>query len=114
MLRLLVVVVALVDILLKQPRPRDIVHLRNVVAVRLQGAEELVESESGVAGDLSHSKRRAGRVECRCNDNPSDVVDWNHVDRVIDVRTCRELDTSLDHSDEEVIRIGSCGKYVSM
>jgi hypothetical protein len=33
------------------------------------------------------------------------VVNRDHVDRVVDVGAGRKLDTSLDHSDQEVIRV---------
>lgn len=60
-----------------------------------------------MSGDLGNSKRSCRRVECRRDDNTSDVVDWHHVDRVVDVWTSRQLDTSLDHSDQEVIGVRS-------
>lgn len=106
MLRALVVQLAVINILLQRHRPRDVVDLRHVVSVRLQCPEELVEPQSWVPCDMRHADGLARRMECTGDDHSRNMIDWNHVDSVVDVGTGGQLDTSLDHSDEEVIGVG--------
>lgn len=108
MLRAWVIMLSIVDILLKRQRPRHVVNLRHVVPVQLQSAQELVEPQARVAGDLSDTDRLAGRLEGAGDGDAGDVVDGDHVDRVVDVGAGRELDATLEHTDEEVVRVGCC------
>lgn len=104
-LRFRIVMLAVVDVLFQQLRPRDVVNLRHVVAIQLESAQELVETETGMTGNLRNSNRLTRRLESTGNDNAGNVVNRDHVDRVVDVGAGRKLDTSLDHSDQEVIRV---------
>lgn len=101
---------AIIDILLQRQRPRDIVHLRHVIAVQLQSAQELVEAESRVSGHLGDADGRAWWVEGAGDDHPGDMIHRNHVHCVVDVGTGGELDASLDHSDEEVVGVRCCSE----
>lgn len=101
---------AIIDILLQRQRPRDIIHLRHVVAVQLQSAQELVEAESRVSGHLGDADGCAWWVEGAGDDHPGDMIHRNHVYCVVDVRAGGELDASLDHSDEEVVGVRCCSE----
>ena len=57
---------------------------------------------------MRNSDGFTGRIECARNDHSGDVVNGDHVDCVVNVGTSRKLDTSLDHSDKEVVGVGSC------
>lgn len=106
MLRL-VVAHMLLDVLLQQARPRDVINLVDVVAISLEGAQELVEPEPGMAGDMGHAQRFTWRMESGCDDDACNVVDGNHVDVVVNVGACRKLHASLDEADEEVVGVGN-------
>lgn len=110
MLRVRIIVLAIIDILLQRQRPRDIVHLRHVVAVQLQSAQELVEAKARVSRHLGNADRRAWWVEGAGDDHPGDMIHRNHVHCVVDVGTGRELNAALDHSDEEVIGVRCCSE----
>ena len=45
------------------------------------------------------------RLEGSDRGETRDVVDGNHVDRVVDVRYVPDLDTSLDQSPDKVVRV---------
>src|SRR4051812_1363210 len=45
-------------------------------------------------------------MECASNDCSCDMINWNHVDSVVDVRSGLELDATLEHTDQEIIGIG--------
>jgi len=36
------------------------------------------------------------------------MVDWNHIDCVVDIRHQTQLDASFDHSPDEVVGIRDC------
>ena len=115
MLRFGIIVLPAIHILLQRLRPRHVVDLRNIISVQLERTEELVESQAWVACYLCHSDRRDGGPEGTGNYDTGDVVNGNHVDRVVDVRARGQLDATLDHADEEVISVCCCvgGKRVS-
>lgn len=108
MLTTRVIMLTVVDILLQRQRPRDVVNLRHVVPVQLQSAQELVEAQTRVTRNLGNADRLAWWLEGTGDDNAGDMVDRNHVDRVVDVGPGIELDAALEHSDEEVVGVGSC------
>lgn len=107
MLGLWVVVLSVVDILLKRLCPRDVVNLGHVVAVQLQCSQELVEPKTWVSSHLCNTNGRAWRLEGTGDDNAGNVIDGDHVDSVVNVRAGRKLNTSLDHTDKEVIGVRS-------
>lgn len=63
-----------------------------------------------MAGYMTYAHLCAWLVESCCNDESCNMVDRNHVDGVSDVRTASNLDTTLEHADEEVIGVGGYGK----
>jgi hypothetical protein len=73
-LRLLVVVLAVIDILLERGRPWDIIDLLNRVSIGLQSSEELIKAESRLSSNVDNTGGVVGRVESSGNDNPHDVV----------------------------------------
>lgn len=89
MLRALVIKLAVIHVMLKRHGPGDVVDLRDVIAVRLQSAKELVKPESGVSSYMGDTDRLAWRMECSGNDNSGDVINRDHVDRIVDVGTGR-------------------------
>lgn len=107
MLRLGVVVLSVIDVLFQGLGPGDVVNLRDVVSVQLESTQELVEAETRVSSDLGDADGSAGRLECGSDDHTGNVVHRNHVDGVVNVGAGRQLDASLDHTDEEVIGVGS-------
>lgn len=109
MLAIHVVMLARVDVLLEQLRPRNVIDLRDVVAVELEGAEELVEAQARVSCDLCDADGRDRGLEGGGDDDAGDVVDGDHVDGVVDVGAGGELDAALDHADEEVVCVCCCG-----
>lgn len=114
MLRLRVIVLPAIHILLQRLRPRHVVDLRNIIPVQLERTEELVETQAWVACYLCDSDRRDGGSEGTGNHDTRDVVNGNHVDRVVDVRARGKLDATLDHANEEVIGVCCCvGEKVS-
>lgn len=97
---------SVIDVMLQRHLPWDIVDLGYIVSVGLQSTQELVETKSGVSGHLCDTDRRARGLEGTGDDNTSNVVDGHHVDSVVDVGTSRELNASLHHSNEEIVRVG--------
>lgn len=108
MLRLGVIMLPTVHILLQRLRPRHVVDLRNIIPVQLERTEELVETQAWVACYLGDSDRRDWGSEGSGNYDTGDVVNGNHVDRVVDVRARGKLDATLYHADEEVICVCCC------
>ena len=106
MLGLGVVVLSVIDVLFQRLGPGDIVNLRDVVSVQLESTQELVEPETRVSSDLGDADGSARRLECSGDDHAGNVVHGNHVDGVVDVGAGRQLDASLDHTDEEVVGVG--------
>ena len=74
MLRLLVIVLAVIDILLERRRPRNVIDLLNGVSIGLQSSEELIEAETGLSSNVDNTGRVVRRVESSGDDNPHDVV----------------------------------------
>lgn len=101
---------AIIDILLQQLGPRHVVYLWDIVPVQLEGAEELVEPEAWVPCNLGYANRGNAGLEGASDDNTGNVVDWDHIDGVVDVRAGRQLNAALDHSDEEVVCVCCCDK----
>ncbi len=52
-------------------------NLGYVIAVSLKGAEEFIEAQSRMAGDLRNTQRRTWWEECGCHDGVSDMVHRN-------------------------------------
>jgi hypothetical protein len=83
-LRILVIMLAVVDVLLKGQSPGNIVNLRNIVAVKLERTQELVEAEARVARNMGDSNGVARRMECCGNDDSRNMIAWHHVNTVVD------------------------------
>ena len=67
--------------------PLVVWDLRDLVTVRFERGQILVEAQSRMAGKMSDTGRRRWRVERRCSNQPSDVINRDHVDGVVDVRS---------------------------
>jgi hypothetical protein len=113
MLGVLVIVLAVIDILLEGGRPRHIVDLRNMVSVELESTKELVETQAWVSSNVGNIDSLARGVEGSGNNNTGDMIDWDHIDGVVDVGTGIQLDTTLDHSNKEIISVGSTSHGVT-
>jgi hypothetical protein len=74
MLRLLVIVLAIIDILLQRRRPRNVVNLLNGVSIGLQSSKELIEAETRLSSNMDNTGGVVRRVESSGNDNPHGVV----------------------------------------
>lgn len=66
MLRPRIIILSTIHISLQRQRPRHVIHLRHVVPVQLQRAEELVESQTQVSGDLGNADGRGVGVHTSC------------------------------------------------
>lgn len=88
----------------------DILDSLDRIAVRREGAEEVVESDSRVTSDVDDAEGRVGRCgECgeRCEEG--DVVDGCKVDVVIDIRDKPKLEATFHHPPDEVIGVCDWG-----
>lgn len=97
---------SIIHISFQRQRPWHVIHLWHVIPVQLQRAEELVEPQTRVAGDLGDTDGCARGLEGGGDDDAGDVIDRDHVNSVVDVRTGVELDAALEHADEEVVGVG--------
>lgn len=101
------IVLCLQDVVFKFGSPLDVLGSLNLVAERGQRTEEIVVPDRGVTGNVSDleslaAQRRGGRKSRK----ESDVVDRSGVDRVVDIRDETQLETPLDHSPNEIVRVG--------
>lgn len=99
------VVLDLEDVLLEQSPPREVLGLLDAVPVLGERAEELVEPRVRVRRNVVHVELGRGRLEGDGGRDARDVVDGDHVDRVVDVGDVAELDAALDEAHEEVVRV---------
>jgi hypothetical protein len=74
MLRLLVVVLAIIDILLQRRGPGNVIDLLNGVSIGLQSSKELIEAETRLSSNVDNAGGVVRRVESSGNDNPHDIV----------------------------------------
>jgi hypothetical protein len=74
MLRLLIVVLAVINIIFERRRPWDIINLLDGVSIGLQGSEELIEAETRLSSNVDNTGGVVRRMEGSGNDNPHDVV----------------------------------------
>ena len=103
MLRFLIIVPAIIDILFKRRRPRDVINLLDRVSVRLQSSQELIETETRLSSNMNNTSGVVRGMEGSGNNNPHDVVRRASVDGVADVRARTQLDTSLPEASQEVV-----------
>ena len=66
-----------------------------------------------MTGDLSNTDAVSRWMESASDHGPCHMIDWNHVDCVVDIWSCLKLDASLEHSDQEIIRIGDASLRVT-
>lgn len=93
------------DVLLQLSTPGEVLGPLDVVSVASEGGEEGVEARGRAGGNVVHDERLEGGLEGSDGRDPRDVVDGDHVDRVVDIGDRAELDTALDESPEEVVRV---------
>lgn len=59
-------------------------------------------------GDGAERRRSRRKRDPGNGNDPANVVDRDHVDRVVDVWNQSKLDGSLDESPNEIIGVGDC------
>lgn len=74
MLRLLVIMLAIIDILFKRRRPWDVINLLDRVSVRLQSSQELIETETRLSSNMDNTSGVVRGVEGSGNNDPHNVV----------------------------------------
>jgi hypothetical protein len=74
MLRLLVIMLAIIDILFKRRRPWDVINLLDRVSVRLQCSQELIETETRLSSNMDNTSGVVRGVEGSGNNDPHNVV----------------------------------------
>ena len=99
------VVLDLEDVLLELSPPGEVLGPTNVVAVPSERAEVAVEPGCGARGDVVDAEGFKRGLESRDGGDARDVVDGDHVNRVVDVGDRAELDAALDEAPEEVVRV---------
>lgn len=93
------------DVMLQRLTPRDIIHLLNIISVCAERAQKLAHPQSRMACDMCHAERLLRSKHGRRHHHSRDVIYRHHVDGVVNIRHLTQLRTSLDHSDQEIVRI---------
>ncbi|KAH3663555.1 hypothetical protein OGAPHI_004956 [Ogataea philodendri] len=88
--------------------PLQVVCTLNVVAKLVQSSQHFVKSDTWMAGHVNNRKRGSRRrMQSSSNNNTGNVVHRHSVDAVGDVRVLANLNTALQHTEQEIVRVGS-------
>ncbi|WOO77286.1 uncharacterized protein LOC62_01G000873 [Vanrija pseudolonga] len=99
--------------LLQLVSPLDVLDLANGVTVGLQSAKEVIEAKTRVASNVEYAELLRSERLSRQRREHGNVIDRAHIECVVDVWDKAELETTLDHTPDEVVGVGNGGLGVT-